>query len=290
VDFYLNAGTPMETSWWWPTSANGALQPGKTYVLGGNLDGVNGYAEFNVSFTYSSSCTATSYCSSCTAYPLSAPANNKGWRYQFTQITNLSAELPATQSQDPKISVFTGPTVFGTTRAPKISLYFDFIDVCKCIFVNWIGYITQDNSTSNPYKAHYWNSQTDKRSEKSNDGVDLRSTNYTSHKSQGNKRNCLANVICPGQTYCATTISNCGSCRAPCITAYTPASVQLPNTELSGANSWVPVDKRQSQTYWLYYLPINQTACTPLPNVGSYGNGPNGISVSAHTSLGVSYL
>jgi len=249
----------MKTSWVWPTSSTAAaLQPGKTYSIGGNLNNVNGFAEFNVSFTYSSSCSATSYNSA-------GPTGNQGWRYVFSQV-DTTHELPATPSTG--ISVFTGPTVFGTSRFPKISLYLDYVDVCNCIFVNWIGYTTTD--TPGTYKTHYWNSQTDKRSQ----------------NSTMSKRQCMSG--CGGLTTCGP----CGGMHTYACNQGGTSCPPLPegNTNL-GSNPWnnggVTVSKRT--TYYLYWINVNQTACAGTPSIGSYGNGPSG-SVATFASLGVTYI
>jgi len=265
VDFYLNAGTPIKTGWWWPTSSLSALQPGKTYVLGGNLNGVNGYAEFNVSFTYSSSCSATSYNSA-------GPSGNQGWRYVFSQASTTS-ELAAAPSQG--ISVFAGPTSFGTSRAPKMSLYLDYVDVCGCIFVNWVGYITQDPLNSG-YGAHYWNGQTEKRS-----------SNVTVHKKQG-----CGSAPCAGKPYCGPgnwqQAMACSQGGCACTYSYSKGGTALGPGYSLDINSAMSADKR-STNYFLYWVNVTQPACTGIPNVGSYGNGPSG-SVAAFTSLGVTYI
>jgi len=273
----------MKTSWVWPTSSFAALLPGKTYVLGGNLTSTNGYTEYNVSFTYSSSCAATTTCGSpCTSSPYNAPANNKGWRYVFTQINNLSAELPLNPAVN--MTVFTGPTIFGLSRAPKISLYFDFVDVCNCIWVNWVGWITQDDNTTNSYKAHYWNSGVGKRS---NDEVDL-------PRSSSRKR--CNSVSCgpppdglPGSYRSGSCCTNTNPNPPPVRSQKLPAGYGA--TLNSNYNSGNP-DKRQNLNngFWLYYVFLNQTACLGLPNIGSYGKGANGVGVYTWPSLGVSYL
>jgi len=281
VDYYLNAGNPLPTSWVWPHNSIGALQPGNTYVLGGRIDNPTlGYGSFNVSFTYSSSCTATSYNSA-------GPSGNQGWRYVFSQVDTTS-ELPAAPS--PSVATWAGPTSFGTSRALKVSLYMDYFDVCNCITVNWIGFITTDASG---YNAHYWNSASEKRSqnntlEKRCKREDLEERDKLEKRNNLEKRTCGTQA---GQVGCAGGWSLfkpagypdclCAWCGQP----YAEGETTLPTGYVYDGGD--PVTKRTN--YYLYWINISQPACRGLATIGSYGNGVSG-SVTTSSALGTTYI
>jgi len=277
VDFFLNAGTPYRTGWVWPTVSTASLQPGKTYVLGGNINGLNGYTEFNVSFTYSSSCTATSYNSA-------GPTGNQGWRFTGTQVdtTHELAAVPA-----PSIATWTGPTTFGTSRSLKMSLYLDYVDVCNCIFVNWIGFITQDANTTGTYHAHYWNSANDKR-EAQNRTLEKRCKRDSLEKRHNNalEKRTACGYPCEGPGWVGNyrDLETDPTCDCwPCPTPFSKGSNDL--------GSWAPGGDPDSKrtTYYLYWLAIFQRACTGVPTVGSYGHGASG-SVQTGSALGTTYI
>jgi hypothetical protein len=254
--YFLNDGTRLD-QWVWPTVAVAALQGGYTYTVGANLTTLG--AGVNITFTVKSGCS--------TSYNSAGPTGNQGWSWDI-QYAATSSELAATPA--PGVTVFTGPTSFGSTRLQKVSFIFNNLDVCNCIFVNYISFTTTDPTGT--YNAHYWNGGTDKRQ-------------------FGGFGTCHA---CPGETwgYSCTppTISESGS---PCDS---PGSCKCQNalTEGSGlAPSWAipnwPGTLSKRTNWYLYWLNVNQNACTGTPNLGSYGQGPSG-SVQAFPTLAVSYL
>jgi len=273
-DYYLFAGNPLPTSWMWPKASIGALQPGKTYVLGGRIDSLTlGYAMFNVSFTYSSSCTATSYNSA-------GPAGNQGWEYTFTQY-GTTTEMPATPS--PSVATWTGPTTFGTSRALKVHLYMNYFDVCNCITVNWIGFITSD--APGTYNAHDWNSGSHKRSQNNTLEKRCKREDLEKRGPSIGKRDDKCTTAQAGQLgVCATT----GYCGLLCQ-EYPCANFAKGNTQVYPIiNSGQPVTKRTN--YYLYWINTAGTrACAGIPTIGSYGHGVTG-SVTTSPALGTTYL
>jgi len=261
-DYYPNDGTRVN-QWVWPTASIAALQAGKTYSLGATIsDGA--YYEVNITFTVNSGCS--------TSYNSAGPAGNQGWRWAV-EYYDTTQELPATPSTG--ISVWTGPTSFGTSRAGKVSFIFDYFDVCNCIFVDWIGFTTTDLNTTGTYHAHYWNGGTVKR--ETNSTVSKRCKRDSSLRKR--------HYICPGlipNVPAGITEDD------PCCFWIDPPAYVIGSNSLG---SWTPGDDSTAAwskrtTYYLYWININQYACLGIPSVGSYGTG----GVQTGSALGVTYL
>jgi len=302
-NYFLNDGNRLD-AWVWLTVSYAALQAGKTYTIGANLTGLgasgySGQAEVNITFTVNAGCN-TSYCSSCVS-TYGAPSNNQGWRYAITHAA-ISSDLSATPS--PGVQVWTGPTEFGGSRLPKISFYFDHIDVCNCIFVNYISFTTTDLNTTGTHHPYYWDSVSyekkrgpEKRCRKREEGSLV-------------KRGGPVPASCSWLSYWGTACEIAfawavGDPPVPCCflcpTLLAQGSNLAPIWARYFDGNW-PLAKRTNPpttlvNYYVYWINVNQSACKGIGtyedgqsgSLGSYGNGPSG-SVNASASLGVTYI